>query len=426
MKTPPNWPARLADAGPDPGHEAAARAGELLRALSAPPPLSAAALARIDARLRAAQESGAARAPSRRRAPIFAALGVAAAGAAAALLLFTRPAPGPRPDAVAGTAQGTPGLVERMDRRLSIESGRLRVQAGQGEVVVAVPGGQVVVRGEAEIEVRQRGAVRVASYAGGATLSWGGRTIEVAAGSAWSTEEAVEPQAQAGPPPATEPAPPPATGPAAEKESRPQRPRRQAADASEPGPRPSPSPGPGPGSGPAEAGAAGPAAAGGAESALFAESQLLSEALRLLHREGDPQGALALLLSHAERFPRGTLRPEAQGAQVEALLRLGRRAEALRLLDRLPINGLPRADELRLLRGELRMEAGRCAEAIADFSSVLDGDRQGGAGERALYGRASCRARQGDRAGARADLLSYLARYPSGKFSDEAREALGK
>lgn len=451
MKTQPSWPARLADAGGAPGDddpvggEAAARAGELLRALHAPPPLSAAALSRIDARLRAAQEAGAAPARSR-RAPALVALGLMAAGAAAALILIlARPAPGPDPAAVAqrqgpSAPPGPPGLIdlsvppggvaklagaqgaqlsllgpgratEGKDGRLSVESGRLRVKAGQGQVVIAVPGGQVVVRGEAEIEVRQRGAVRVASYVGGATLSWGGRTIEVEAGTAWSAEEAA-----------------PAAEPAAEKEGRQARPRRPAP---EPGPEPGQKiaePAPAPAAPvPAQDAVTPGARAGAAGSALSAESQLLSEALRLLRREDDPRGALALLLSHEERFPKGALRPEAQGAQVEALLRLGRRAEALRLLERLPVSGLPRADELRLLRGELRGEAGRCAEAVADFSAILDRPgAAGAAGERALYGRASCRARQGDKAGARADLVSYLSRYPSGKFSDEAREALGK
>jgi TolA-binding protein len=46
--------------------------------------------------------------------------------------------------------------------------------------------------------------------------------------------------------------------------------------------------------------------------------------------------------------------------------------------------------------------------------------------QRALYGRATCRAQQGDWAGARTDLEHYLARFPSGRFAAQAHAAVGK
>ena len=79
-------------------------------------------------------------------------------------------------------------------------------------------------------------------------------------------------------------------------------------------------------------------------------------------------------------------------------------------------------------RGELRADAGRCAEARADFDAVLSGDApDDGVVERALYGRAACRERAGDREGARANLEAYLARFPAGRLrADPARAALAR
>jgi hypothetical protein len=133
---------------------------------------------------------------------------------------------------------------------------------------------------------------------------------------------------------------------------------------------------------------------------LQAESRLLSQALHRLRADRDPDGALALLHTYRTRFADGQLRPEAQAAQAEALLR----------------------------RAEHHAEAGRCREALPDFSAVFATTQGTPAAveERARYGRASCRARLGDRAGAQADLRAYLERFPAGRFADAAYEALGK
>jgi hypothetical protein len=155
--------------------------------------------------------------------------------------------------------------------------------------------------------------------------------------------------------------------------------------------------------------------------ALAAEARLLGAAVRALRQEDNPAKALALLDDFSARFPRGSLGAEATLARIDSLGRLGRDRERLEVLDRLGFSGMPHARELRVLRGELRLRAGRVQAAADDFEIALG---EGGAdqlGERALYGRASCRSRQGDAAGARADLRLYLARHPRGPRAAEIR-----
>jgi TolA-binding protein len=78
-------------------------------------------------------------------------------------------------------------------------------------------------------------------------------------------------------------------------------------------------------------------------------------------------------------------------------------------------------------RAELRAERGRCGAALNDFNPLLAAEAPPDlVTERALYGRATCRAQQGDGAGARRDLEHYLARFPSGRFADQAQAAIGK
>jgi tetratricopeptide (TPR) repeat protein len=154
------------------------------------------------------------------------------------------------------------------------------------------------------------------------------------------------------------------------------------------------------------------------------EQALLGDALRSLRRQGDPRTALALLDDYARRFPDTELAPEASMLRAEALLGLGRNADALGVLDHLSLAGMPNRDERWVLRGELRAAAGRWREACADFESALatpkidSGAR--GVKERALWGRASARSRLGDEAGARADLTLYLRLFPTGRFATQA------
>jgi hypothetical protein len=152
---------------------------------------------------------------------------------------------------------------------------------------------------------------------------------------------------------------------------------------------------------------------------------LLADALASLRARGDATGALALLAEHRRRFPSGALRAEARVAEVEALLSLDRRADALRLLDGLVIERMPRGAELAVLRAELRAQAGRCAEAIIDFDRCAATASCGPAAEeRALFGRASCHGKLGQTAAARADLERYLSRFPHGWRSEAVRRAI--
>ena len=158
-------------------------------------------------------------------------------------------------------------------------------------------------------------------------------------------------------------------------------------------------------------------------SVLARESELLQKALGKLRRDHNGPAALSLLDQYQAEFPHGELAMEASFARVDALLLAGRRSEALGLLSRLPLDSVGRKSELRLLRAELYAERD-CSQALPDFDAVL-ASGAGGLTERALYGRAACRLRQGNTAGGHADLEAYLQRYPTGRFAEQVRARLG-
>ncbi len=163
------------------------------------------------------------------------------------------------------------------------------------------------------------------------------------------------------------------------------------------------------------------------ENALLEEAKLLGKAVEQLRREQNPKAALATLQRYFSRYPRGELRGEAEVTRVEALLGSGRSAEALTHLEQLSRSGfagLPRPLELALQRAQLLADAGRAPEATRAFSEVLAQHPAPALEERALFGRAVCRARAGDEEGMRADLEEYLRRFPDGRFAAEARERL--
>jgi hypothetical protein len=158
-------------------------------------------------------------------------------------------------------------------------------------------------------------------------------------------------------------------------------------------------------------------------SVLGAEARLVREALESLRRERQPAAALARLDEHRERFPRGLLRADADLLRVDALVALERRAEALALLESLPVPWSPRGAELQVLRGELRA-AHSCRQARRDFDQVLAREVPAAVAERALRGRAICRINEAGASAATVELRAYLARFPAGPFAAQATKLL--
>jgi hypothetical protein len=147
------------------------------------------------------------------------------------------------------------------------------------------------------------------------------------------------------------------------------------------------------------------------------EAWLLRQALYALRHDRDAKRALSVLDDYDGSFGgRGALALEATSTRAQALLQLGNKARALELLDRLPLGPGRYTGELLVIRGELRSLSGRCRDALSDFHDVL----RTTAGEapdevaRALFGRASCRARTGDLVGAEEDRQRYLKEFATG------------
>jgi hypothetical protein len=161
-----------------------------------------------------------------------------------------------------------------------------------------------------------------------------------------------------------------------------------------------------------------------AEPPSAVEFQLVSAAVQQLRQKGSPLTALRTLDAYDSRFPHGELRPEATWLRVQALVQLGQRREALKILDEQPLSADgERSAEPLVLRGELRSEAGRCGDALPDLeaaAALASGEML----ERTLLYRGRCRARTGDAPGARADYSVYLIRFPTGRYTDEIRKSL--
>jgi len=125
-------------------------------------------------------------------------------------------------------------------------------------------------------------------------------------------------------------------------------------------------------------------------SPIVAESRSFASALELWHRDHDAAAALKALDAHERRFPSGQILLEARLLRTEILLASGRDADALALLDPLSLAGLPRARELRTVRGELRIKLGRCSDGKADLQAVLATSPADPLAQRARHGIAAC------------------------------------
>jgi hypothetical protein len=157
------------------------------------------------------------------------------------------------------------------------------------------------------------------------------------------------------------------------------------------------------------------------------EATILSEAIRQLRVQRNPQAALALLEGGGPLLMTGAFGPEVAALHIEVLLALGRTGTALDDLERLPIATLPRATEWLVVRAELRGRAGRWDAAEDDFASALAtryGSLKPELEERALWGRAVARLHRGNAAGARSDAEDYRHRFPHGRFRADADKAV--
>ncbi len=157
--------------------------------------------------------------------------------------------------------------------------------------------------------------------------------------------------------------------------------------------------------------------------APVAETRFLAQAFEALRVDKDARAALSALDEWARRFPNGALAHEARVARVEALLALGRTAEALPLLLEMRDRGSGLTRDIQIVRAELLCEQDRCAEAMPDFDDLLEAGLHDAADERALYGRAACDLRAGRTALGRQGLDRYLRAYPDGRFVAAVRRA---
>ena len=156
-------------------------------------------------------------------------------------------------------------------------------------------------------------------------------------------------------------------------------------------------------------------------------SALLNRGLRELHEEEDPEKALVTFDEYRDYFGDRPLPLSGVAARVDVLVALNRDADALEQLDAAALDAVDTVDGavargLRIQRAELRSKRRRCEGAITDFDPLVA--TKDAIGARALYGRAICHLRLGDRAPALLDFDAYLKQYPSGPKADEVAKRL--
>jgi predicted Zn-dependent protease len=115
-----------------------------------------------------------------------------------------------------------------------------------------------------------------------------------------------------------------------------------------------------------------------------AESHSFASVIEPWHRTHSASVALALLDAHERRYPHGHMHVETRVLRAEIYLAQDRESEALAVLDSLALAGLPRGRELQVVRGELRIKAGRCPEGKRDLGDVLEKGVADPLAERAL------------------------------------------
>jgi hypothetical protein len=96
----------------------------------------------------------------------------------------------------------------------------------------------------------------------------------------------------------------------------------------------------------------------------------LRRALRAL-TERRAAEALDIAREELARTPPSPLTPELRLVEVRALILDGRASEALALLESLPLDSYPRADDLAVLRAELWAQSGNCRRAVGARDELL-------------------------------------------------------
>jgi hypothetical protein len=156
------------------------------------------------------------------------------------------------------------------------------------------------------------------------------------------------------------------------------------------------------------------------------EARLLALALGQIRQQHDPAAALATLDRLERRFPGGVLADEVRATHIEAAVAAKDLRTATRLVEGAAIPAGRSGLAILVMRGELRAQAARCDEAVADFTQAL---AQGAMAAdelsaRALYGRAVCFQRMGQGARARVDLEALRRDHPRSRLGREAERLL--
>jgi hypothetical protein len=108
-------------------------------------------------------------------------------------------------------------------------------------------------------------------------------------------------------------------------------------------------------------------------STIAEESRSFAVVLEIWHHQHDARRALAALDAHERHFPGGEMSLEIRITRAELFLTLGQRQKALAELDPLALVDVPHARELSVVRGELRIKAGRCDDGKADLLGIAAG-----------------------------------------------------
>jgi hypothetical protein len=123
---------------------------------------------------------------------------------------------------------------------------------------------------------------------------------------------------------------------------------------------------------------------------LVEERLSFGSILRSWHHARDASTTLTMLDTHERRYPSGFMRLESRVLRAEIYLAQGREGASLSVLDTLSLAGLPRARELQLVRGELRIKFNRCAEGKQDVDEVLARGMADALAKRALQAISHC------------------------------------